>query len=287
MDAIYCLSLALKHIEAHLRDKLELEDLADVANYSPWHFHRQFTALIGYGVGDYIRKRRLSEASHELIFTAKPISEIAKSYCFESQAAFTRAFKNYSGVTPGYARRNKTPLLRFSAINLIVYSQHLRKGEIVMTPRFEHLDAFTVIGLAGQFTMENNTIPQLWDKFNPRANEVKDAKYDCCLGLCFYVPNYEAGKPFTYMAGRIVNKVGELPQGMTMREVPAADYAVFEHKGPLDTLQKTYDYIFREWLPASEYDMAPQDDFEWYDYRFKWGQPDSIFEIWIPIKKKG
>lgn len=286
MDVIYCLSLALKHIEAHLREKLELEDLAEIANYSNWHFHRLFSAHIGYGVSDYIRRRRLSEASRELMFTSKPIREIAESYGFESQSAFTRAFKNYAGVTPGYARQQKSPLIRFSAINLVQYSQHFRKGEIIMTPRIEHRDAFNVVGLADQFTMENNTIPQLWEKFNPRAMEIKDARFDCCLGLCYYEPDYEKGKPFTYMAGRIVSKLDELPQGMTSREVPASDYAVFEHKGSLETLQKTYDYIFREWLPASEYEMAPQDDFEWYDYRFKYGQQDSILEIWIPIKKK-
>ncbi len=286
MDVIYCLSLALKHIEQHLCDKLELEDLAEIANYSTWHFHRLFSAHIGYGVSDYIRRRRLSEATRELIFTTRPIKEIATGYRFESQEAFTRAFKNYSGVTPGYARKLKGPLIRFSPINLVHYSQHYRKGEIIMQPRFEHLDALTVVGLAGQFTMENNTIPQLWDKFNPRAMEIQDARYDCCLGLCYYEPNYEKGKTFTYMAGRIVNQANDIPQGMTVREVPASDYAVFEHKGSLETLQKTYDYIFREWLPASEYEMVPQDDFEWYDYRFKFGQPDSILEIWIPVKKK-
>lgn len=286
MDTIYCLSLALKHIEEHLQDKLELEILADVANYSAWHFHRLFTAHVGYGVSEYIRRRRLSEASRELIFTSKPIKEIACSYGFDSQEAFTRAFKSYSGVTPGYARKQKGPFIRFSAINLVLFSQHYRRGDIIMTPRIEHKEAFTVVGLAGQFTMENNTIAQLWDQFNPRAMEIQDAQYDCCLGLCYYEPNYEKGKPFTYMAGRIVSKVDGIPQGMTVREVPACDYAVFEHKGSLETLQKTYDYIFREWLPASEYEMAPQDDFEWYDYRFKFGQPDSILEIWIPIKKK-
>jgi AraC family transcriptional regulator len=286
MDAIYGLSLALKHIEDHLQDKLGLEELADVANYSAWHFHRLFTAYVGYGVSDYIRRRRLSEASQELIFTSRPIKEIAGSYGFDSQEAFTRAFKSYSGVTPGYARKQKGPLIRFSAINLVLYSRHFRKGDIIMIPRIEHREAFTVVGLAGQFTLENNTIPQLWDKFNPRAMEIRDAQYDCCLGLCSYEPDYEKGKPFTYMAGRIVSRVSDIPQGMTVREVPACDYAVFEHKGPLDTLQKTYDYIYREWLPASEYEMAPHDDFEWYDYRFKFGQPDSILEIWIPIKKK-
>lgn len=175
MDIIYCLARSLSYIEEHLKDKLDLEYLADIANYSPWHFHRQFTAFIGYGVGDYIRRRRLSEASRELIFTDKPIREIARSYQFESQEAFTRSFKNYSGVTPGYARKQKSPLIRFAAINLIVYSKHLRKGDIIMTPRFEHKDTFTVVDsqVSSQWKTTpflhygTSSIPALWKSKMP------------------------------------------------------------------------------------------------------------------------
>jgi AraC family transcriptional regulator len=155
-----------------------------------------------------------------------------------------------------------------------------------MTPRFAHKDAFTVVGIARQFIMSNNLIPRLWDDFNQRGKEVKHAVYEAALGICYYEPKYEQDSPFTYMAGWKVTRVEDIPEGMTARTVPASDYAVFEHKGALDTLQKTYDYIFREWLPASEYEMAKQDDFEWYDDRFKFGAADSIMEIWIPIKKK-
>ncbi len=92
--------------------------------------------------------------------------------------------------------------------------------------------------------------------------------------------------PFTYLAGKAVTPDADIPSGMTCRFIPEADYAVFEHHGALDTLQKTYDRIFREWLPTSGYDYADQDDFEVYDQRFNYGEPDSIMEIWIPIRKK-
>lgn len=289
MDSMYCLNLALKHIESNLKSKLELEDLADIANYSAWHFHRLFTTHVGYGVSDYIRRRRLSEAGRELVFTNKAIITIAKDYQFESQEAFTRSFKNYAGATPGLFRKQKGPLIHFSPINLTQYAKHFRKGETMMTPRFEHKDEFTVVGIARQYTMSTNTIPQLWDDFMKRNTEVKHALCEAALGVCYYEPDYAAEKdtPFTYMAGWMVSKVEDIPQGMTARTIPANDYAVFEHIGALDTLQKTYDGIFREWLPTSEYEMSHTDDFEWYDERFKFGEPDSVMEIWIPVKKKG
>jgi AraC family transcriptional regulator len=88
------------------------------------------------------------------------------------------------------------------------------------------------------------------------------------------------------MAGFAVTKVDEVPPGMSVRGIPEGDYAVFEHQGALDTLGATYDQIYREWLPASEYEVDPRDDFELYDDRFDYGKAESIMEIWIPIKKK-
>ncbi len=288
MDTNYCLNRALAHIEQHLTEKIELEDLADTANYSAWHFHRLFHAIVGYGVGDYIRRRRFSEASHELVFTTSPILDIAQKYQFESQAAFTRAFKSFHGITPGLMRSQHGPVIRFSPINLNQYIRHYRKGDFIMQPRFEHKDKFTVAGLTTQSTMSNNTIPQLWDRFNKQEKEIKNPVSECCIGVCYYVPmeNMCPNTPFTYMAGMQVMSETDCPEGMEVRTVPACDYAVFEHKGALDTLQKTYDYIFREWLPASEYEFVNQDDFEIYDERFAFGKPESIMEIWIPVKKK-
>jgi AraC family transcriptional regulator len=288
MQTHYCLAKVLDYIEAHLLERLELEELADVANYSPWHFHRLFTSIIGMGVGEYIRRRRMSEACRELVFTIRPISAIARRYQFNSQAAFTRAMKALCGNTPGSIRSQMGPLTRFSPVNLIQYARHYRKGAIMLSPRFEHKDAFTVVGIARQFNMSNNTIPLLWNEFNQRREEIKHAICEAAVGVCYYDSSYNScpDKAFTYMAGYCVSSADDLPEGMVSRTIPACEFAVFEHRGALDTLQQTYDHIFREWMPTSEYEMVEQDDFEWYDDRFEFGASDSIMEIWIPVKKK-
>jgi AraC family transcriptional regulator len=288
VDKQYCLNRALCYIEEHLTERIELEDIADNANYSSWHFHRLFHAMLGYSVGDYIRRRRFSEASRELVFTKAGIQEIALRYQFESQSAFTRAFKAFIGVTPGLLRKNNGPVVRFAPINLNQYYRHFRKGDNLMQPRFEHKPTFTVAGLTCQSTMANNIIPQLWDRFNDKRKEFSKRISEHCFGVCYYekMENMGPDTPFTYMAGMLVKSEADAPADWETRTVPACDYAIFEHKGALDTLQRTYDYIFREWLPTSEYEFVNQDDFEIYGERFKYGEPDSIMEIWIPVKKK-
>ncbi len=278
------LQKALAFIETHLKEKLSLDAIADTANYSPWHFHRLFLAKTGITVGEYIRKRRLSEASRELAFTSKPIKLLAAEYQFESQAAFTRSLKSFCGSTPGQLRSNLKPLLSFQAkLNLT------KRGENMLSPKIVHKPSFKVIGKSTLSTMKNNTIPALWDSFGNYCDKIPGVvNPEVGLGICYFedMPEMTDDTPFTYLAGMEVKAEQDAPAGMQSRIVPEEDYAVFEHHGSLETLHDTYSTIYGKWLPTSGYERASTDDFELYDERFHFGHPDSIMEIWIPVVKK-
>ena len=157
-----------------------------------------------------------------------------------------------------------------------------------MEPRFTSRSAFTVAGLKCRTTMQNNVIPKLWDDFGKRMAEIKNHAVSwACYGICYYEPgDGPDGEYFSYLASLEVAGSAPIPAGWESYAVPAADYAVFEHRGSLDSLQETYAKIYDEWLPNSEYKMSGNMDFEYYDQRFKFGQPDSVLEIWIPIVRK-
>jgi AraC family transcriptional regulator len=89
---------------------------------------------------------------------------------------------------------------------------------------------------------------------------------------------------FEYVAGLEVSQVADVPDGMVVREVPAAQYAVFTHLGSLEKLPATYEYINRTWIPQSGYRLIEGLDFELYDEDFKDFAPDSKFYIYVPIK---
>ena len=79
------------------------------------------------------------------------------------------------------------------------------------------------------------------------------------------------------------------PEGMTAIEVPAKEYAVFTHKGAVNEIGKTYDYIYGTWLPESGYEADGSHDFEYYDERFNNENPmdpQSEVDLYIPVKKK-
>ncbi len=93
---------------------LSVGELADVACLSRSHFARAFKAALGRAPSDYIGAKRLESAKSMLTDETKSLAEIAQICCFSSQAAFTRAFKNYTGQAPGAFRRFASPFDRRS-----------------------------------------------------------------------------------------------------------------------------------------------------------------------------
>src|SRR6476646_11717671 len=86
------------HIDAHLAEPLDLETLAAVAHFSPWHFHRLFQALTGETLADRVRRRRLETAAARLLATPpQPALRIALDVGFGSAEVFTRAFRAHFG----------------------------------------------------------------------------------------------------------------------------------------------------------------------------------------------
>ncbi len=110
------IALVIDYIESHLNEKLDLEKISDAVHYSKYHLHRMFTSTVGMTIHDYAQRRQLTEAAKLLIFSAKPIIEIAFLCGYESQQAFSSAFKAMYKVPPAQYRYSKTfyPLqLRF------------------------------------------------------------------------------------------------------------------------------------------------------------------------------
>src|SRR5690625_1202158 len=93
------------YVEENLHKPLTLENIASQSYFSKYHFHRIFKSSIGMTVMEYVRLRRLANASSALLYTSERIIDIALYYQFESQESFTRAFKEIYKLPPGKYRR--------------------------------------------------------------------------------------------------------------------------------------------------------------------------------------
>ena len=99
-DHITNIETVIDYIESHLDEKLDLEKLSEAVHYSKYHLHRMFTNTVGMTIHDYVQRRQLTEAAKLLIFSSRPIIEIAFFCGYESQQAFSSAFKSMYKVPP-------------------------------------------------------------------------------------------------------------------------------------------------------------------------------------------
>lgn len=101
------IAAVIEYIEAHLTEKLDLDTIADAVHYSKYHLHRMFADTTGLTVHDYIQRRRLTEAAKLLVFSDKPILEIALLAGYESQQAFTGIFTALYKMPPNRYREKE------------------------------------------------------------------------------------------------------------------------------------------------------------------------------------
>ena len=98
----------LDHIQAHLAEPMELETLASVACFSPYHFHRLFHGWMGETLHDFIFRLRVERAASRLIYNpGASITEIALDCGFSSSSTFARAFKAFHGVSASTWRQKR------------------------------------------------------------------------------------------------------------------------------------------------------------------------------------
>ncbi|VVO82357.1 hypothetical protein PS838_01875 [Pseudomonas fluorescens] len=155
-------------------------------------------------------------------------------------------------------------------------------GVETVKPRFEHGHFLLIAGLGGRFTSQTaKAIPDLWEKFIPEIGKIPGQKSEVTYGICCN-PDGKGG--FEYIAGVEISKLDDLPDKYRWVEVQPQHYAVFEHKGALDTLPQTFQYIWKTWLPQSGYQAADAPEFERYSEDFNPKLNTGVLEIWLPLK---
>ena len=105
-NVIMNIETVIGYIESHLDEKLDLDNVSGAVHYSKYHLHRLFTNTVGMTIHDYVQRRQLTEAAKLLVFSSKPIIEVAFFCGYESQQAFSSAFKSMYKVPPAQYRES-------------------------------------------------------------------------------------------------------------------------------------------------------------------------------------
>ena len=278
---------AINYIELNIESELSPGTVAESVGFSEYHFHRIFASALGESISEYIKKRRLAQAAKRLLNTSDSIMEIALTCRYDSQEAFTRAFKRAFGATPGKYRSSGASGYGFKPRTTEAMIAHL-SGGITMKPVIVERPAEICIGMGASFEPKSvNDIGALWGRFMQRYREVENINSAYTLGVCCnQIAGIEMrpGHSIIYIAATPVQKCDSIPEGMVRCDLPAGRYAKFTHKGAIADLPHTVDYIWGTWLPKGECEFRDAPDFEVYDDRFCAETMQGEIDIYVPIK---
>lgn len=293
MDWLQEMNEVVDHIEEKLTCDIPLASLAKILGCSTYEFSRVFSFVAGISVSEYIRRRRLSQAVFDLQKGKESIIDIALTYGYESQSAFTRAFKELHGHTPANSRKTGVSLKTYPKITfkLVV------KGIVEMDFKIVTKESFKIIGY--KCCGEWNDWVYFNEHFDPklRKSNTEKSYYKAPfwqVGAYKFNPTSEIGtydncdREYQCIIGA---ELAEEPilSGMDVEEFPAATWAIFavEYDPLNDSTGKTYAKVLSEWFPLSNYKR--EESIPYLEVYSVPGEADTKqfrCEIWIPVMNK-
>lgn len=286
-DMMHGWNRAIGLIEQDLTTDIEVRFLAKAALTSEYHFRRMFSSLAGMPVSEYIRRRRLTAATAEIL-EGLTVLDVSVRYGYGSAEAFARAFKAMHGLSPSEARLpgavlHSQPQLRF----------HRRvEGNTDMKHRIEDKEAFRLIGLKARVPLvyegPNNAIIEFQRGVDPSVTKrlLELADMDPA-GPVSVTDNLEEqrteGSELDYW--HAVASTQAAPEGFESLEVPAGLWVVFEAEGKFpEVLQGMWADAATEWFPANPYRWAPGP--EMLSVQVGPGGTHGRGQLWIPVERE-
>ena len=289
MEWVKQLNESINYIEENLAGEISYETISKIAGCSVYNFQRMFSYIADKPLSEYIRSRRLTMAAFDLLNSTERIIDIALKYGYESQDAFTRAFKNFHSVLPSSVRNEIVQLKSCPRLSF----QITIKGENHMNYQIEQWPAFKVMGIS--YKVKTSTafevIPEIWEnawedgtmkRFIDNFPDYRPAGF---LGIAAG-GQWGNSEEMNYILA-VTSYVDDsqckhipILDGMKEFSYSAATWAIFEANGELPSAtQKVYKQFYTEWLPNSGYELADLPVIECY-------MQENRQEVWIAVVKK-
>ena len=272
------INIAVEFINENLNETINLYNLAGVANISSFHFHRIFKAMMSESPGEYIQRLRLEKAAFKLQTTQQTILEIAEQTGYQSSHALSKAFKKRFGITPAIFRKQSSHLsVPIETPAFIRIEPEIRKINDKQVIAVRVVNPFVNTGafvLAWKKLIRFAGVNGIPDNENEYFSLSRDTPAITRLDL------YRAYVCVT--ANPDIKPKGEFGK----QTINGGLYAVFTYKGAYKNLEHLYCFIYRNWIPNSEYELRDMAFFEKFlNSPDTVKQDDLLTEVYIPVTR--
>ena len=269
-------------IDAHLSEDLSVERLSWVANFSRFHFHRQFSLYAGISVGRYIQLMRLRRASYQLVFEEETrIIDIALAAGFENPESFSRAFRKGFGQTPSQFRKRPAwrpwkeryrPPPKERSQNMNVRIVEFPQTQVAV---LEHRGAPEGVNDTARRFIE-------WRK----TTGLSPVATSDTFGIAYDDPETTGPAQFRFdICGSVTAPVPDNPQGVVNRAIPGGRCAVVRHHGTHDRIGEAAYFLYRDWLPESGQELR---DFPLFFHYLnlipETPEHELVTDVYLPLK---
>jgi AraC family transcriptional regulator len=299
----------IDYIEANIGRELSLRELAGVAHFSPFHFHRLFSAMVGETLSGFIQRIRLEKAAAKLATDPqKSITEVAFEYGFSSSSVFARAFKDSFGMSASQWRSKigKAESKLSQAVSKLrqdfevepFYTQSINKQEWRVTMKETNLKAnvevkdmpevpVVYVRHIGPYKGDQELFASLFNKLMTWAGPRGLLRFPETKLLVIYHDDPEITDESRLRIDACITvpadtKVeGEIGKST----IPAGKYAIAHFEITPDQYQDAWNAVYGGWLPTSGYQPADGPCYELYLNDPK-DHPEGkhIVDIYAPVK---
>jgi len=285
----------LDYIDKNLDKKLTIDILCKKVYFSPFHFHRQFSAYVGIPLIQYIQAKRLKKACYQLAFRKElSITQIAYQAAFSNSESFSRAFKLAFNQTPSQYR--KQPKFTQSQLNgetfFIRDNNEVNKENNMNNVNHKDLTKVTIVNFpettiavyqhrgcpSGLMKSIQNFIT--WRKVH-HLPPSKSATYN----LIYDDPSTTLSEEFKFdICAQTFSPIDSNNSGIINSVIPAGQCAKYRHIGSDDALKNSLNFLFKDWLPNHDVELR---DFPIILERVTFypdvPENEAIIDIYLPI----
>jgi AraC family transcriptional regulator len=294
---------ALDFMEQNIDKQFNLEELAQVANFSKFHFHRIFQSITGETPFQLITRLRLEKAASLLVSASPdPITEIAAKSGFSDLSVFSKNFKSYFKVSPSQYRKAKyekskikqtdsnTQPIEDKAYAYFCRSSQTLKWKTNMklnkSVEVKELPKMTLayVRHIGSYKGNSQLFEGLWNKLFAWAGPRGLIGGPDFKSLVIYHddPNITLEDKLRISVCITVNPNTKVDGEVGKMEIEAAQYVVARFELSEQDFPEAWGWVYGCWFPSSGFQPDDKPCFEMYPEEPKDGK--FVVDICVPVK---
>jgi AraC family transcriptional regulator len=253
----------IDYLRANLHRPVKLAELANVACFSEFHFHRIFTAVSGETLNNFTNRLRLEKAARLLRYSEKSLTDIALDCGFSSSATFSRAFRSGYDTSPSQFRKSgeiKKSKIRKELFPEDEYGLHV-SGEDMSAEEKRAAFPVRLIDIAERHVayirvknaFEMDRVLAALTTLIAWAESQDVFSQGILFGMSVDDPHVTPKHLYRYEVCLASSSPFECMEGMSRLKMPAMRYAAIRVSGDIHKVATAWDYLYRDWLIHSAY----------------------------------